>query len=304
MNFSEKFFFYFRMAFVIMYCNTLTHVSAANDSRITVIILEDDGEGIIHSETTTKILNAKILKMGFKPVIDANHAIKLYDAQLLENVYKGYPEEFIRSLDSVTDYLVIGRLAQSENNLDFYDYYDGRTIESPLKSVKVNLRVDVIIYDTGEIIGTFLTHGVGFGSNNSQASEEAIEIAANEAAIKLEEAFKDFGKQTSSQYLFTIIADDYEKLDQILKDIRSVDSVNFVQIREQRGKIMTLSVESYQPPAMIVQLLKERTGLNFYVERLSANSCTLRFSDKEASTNDEENFVDIDDSGFDVDREF
>ena len=298
----KKSLFMLMLASVIVY-GTL-QVSAANDSRITVIILEDDGEGIIHSETTTKILNAKLLEMGFKPVIDANHAIKLYDAQLLESVYKGYPEEFIRSLDSVTDYLVIGRCTQSENNLDFYDYYSGRTIESPLKSVRVNLRVDVIIYDTGEIISSFFTRGVGFGSNNSQASEEAVEIAANEAAIKLEETFKNFGKQTSSQYLFTIIADDYEKLDQILEDIRSVDSVNFVQIREQRGKIMTLSVESYQPPAMIVQLLKERTGLNFYVERLSANSCTLRFSDKEASTNDEENFVDIDDSGFDVDREF
>ena len=287
-----------------MYCNNLTHISAANDSRITVIILEDDGKGIIHSETTTKILNAKLLEMGFKPVIDANHAIKLYDAQLLENVYKGYPEEFIRSLDNVTDYLVIGRCTQSENNIDFYDYYSGRKIDSPLKSVRVNLRVDVIIYDTGEILSSFLTRGVGFGSNHSQANDKAVEIAANEAAIKMEEALENFSTRTTSQLLFTVVADDYEKLDQILEDIRSVDSVNFVQIREQSGKIMTLSVEAYQPPAMIVQLLKKRTGLNFYVERLSANSCTLRFSDKEASTDDEENFVDTDDTGFDVDSEF
>lgn len=303
MNFSEKFFFYFMMAFVIMYCNTLTHVSAANDSRITVIILEDDGEGIIHSETTTKILNAKLLEIGFKPVIDANHAIKLYDAQLLENVYEGYPEEFIRSLDNATDYLVIGRLAQSENNLDFYDYYDGRTIESPLKSVKVNLRVDVIIYDTGEIIGSFLTHGVGFGSNNSQASDKAIEIAANEAAIKLEDVLKNLSNQSTLPLLLTIVADDYEKLDQIVEDLRAIHSVNFVQIREQRQKVMLLSVESYQPPSMVVQLLKERTNLNFYVERLSAHSCTLRFSDTE-DDDDEKNFVDTDDSGFDIDREF
>lgn len=303
MNFSEKFLFCLMLAFVIMYCNILTQVSAANDSRITVIILEDDGEGIIHSETTTKILNAKLLKMGFKPVIDANHAIKLYDAQLLENVYEGYPKEFLRSLDNVTDYLVIGRLAQSENNLDFYDYYYDRTIESPLKSVKANLRVDVIVYDTGEIIGTFLTHGVGFANNNSQASDKAVEIAANEAAIKLEDVLKNLRNQSTLQLLFTIVADDYEKLYQIVEDLRAIHSVNFVQIREQRKKNLLLSVESYQPPSMIVHLLKERTHLNFYVERLSANSCTLRFSDTEED-DDEKNFVDTDDSGFDVDSEF
>ena len=299
----KKFLFWAVMIFAI--CgNASAQISTALDARVVVIILEDDGEEIIHNEMTTGILNAKLLEMGFKPVIDANHAIKLNDAQLLENVYKGYPEEFIRSLDTVTDYLVVGRFTQSENNLDFYDYYEGKMVESPVKSVRVSLKVNVIVYDTGEIISAFSTKGVGFGSSNSQASDNAIEIAANQAAGKLADAFKNFGKQTTLQLFFTVSADDYEKLDTIIEDLQSIDSVNFVKIREQRGKTMILSVEAYQPPSMIVKLLKNRTSLNFYVEKLSGNSCKLRISDEEDSQNEKisDDVDDADDSELDDER--
>ena len=310
MKIPKKFLFFTAIMFIFMLNSVSAQrlinnsVTAMSDSRVTVIVLEDDGEEIIHSEMSTSILNAKLLEMGFKPVLDANHVIKLNDAQLLENVYKGYPEEFIHNLDSVTDYLVIGRCMKSENNLDFYDYYEGKEVESPLKSVRVNLKVDVIIYDTGEIISSFSTRGIGFGGNLSRASDNAIEIAANEAADKLEDALKNFSERTTLQLLFTVYADDYEKLDQIMEDLRSIDSVNFVKIREQRGKTLTLSVEAYQPPSILVQLLKERTNLNFYVERLSGNSCTLRFSDREETIDDEKVFDDADDYELDDDRRY
>ena len=306
MKFSKKLLFLTAIIFIFMFGNvsaqnlTLNIVNEFKDSRIVVIILEDDGEEIIHNEMATSILNEKLLETGFKPVMDANHAIKLNDAKLLDNVYKGYPEEFIRSLDSVADYLVIGRFTQQENNLDFYDYYAGKIVESPLKSVRVNLKVNVIIYDTGEIISTFVTKGVGIGNNNPQA--KAIEIAANKAADKLTDAFKNLGTRKKTQYLFTITADDYEKLDQIVEDLRAVDSVNSVKIREQREKTIVLSVEANQPPSMIVKLLKERTSLKFYVERLSRNSCKLIFSEEEEDVNDDEKvFDDTDDSVIDDD---
>ncbi len=307
MNLSKNFLFLTAIIFIFMINSVFAQgliknsVTAMSDSRVTVIVLEDDGEEIIHNEISTSILNEKLLEMGFKPVLDANHVIKLNDAQLLESVYKGYPEEFIHNLDSVTDYLVIGRCMSSENNLDFYDYYAGRMVESPLKSVRVNLKVDVIIYDTGEIISSFSTRGVGFGNNLSRAGDNAIEIAANDAADKLEDALRNFSERTTLQLLFTVHADDYGKLDQIMEDLRSIDSVNFVKIREQRGKTLTLSIEAYQPPSMIVQLLKDRTNLNFYVERLSGNSCTLRFSDREGN-DDEKVFDDADDYELDDKR--
>lgn len=309
MNFSKNFLFLTAIIFISMINSVLAQgliknsVTAMSDSRVTVIVLEEDGGEIIHNEISTSILNAKLLEMGFKPVLDANHIIKLRDAQLLENVYKGYPEEFIHNLDSVTDYLVIGRCMKSENDLDFYDYYEDRKIESPLKSVRVNLKVDVIIYDTGEIISSFATLGIGFGGNLSRANDNAIEIAANQAADKLEDALKNFSERSTLQILFTVHSDDYEKLNQIVEDLRSIDSINFVQIREQRGKTMILSVEAYQPPSIIVQLLKERTNLHFYIERLSGNSCTLRFSDRE-DNDDEKVFDDADDYELDDDKRY
>ena len=307
MKYSQNLFFFTLIVVAFMSVNVCAQKSVRSlnnglaDLRITVIILEDNKGEIIHNERTTGILNAKLLEMGFKPVIDANHAIKLHDAQLLENVYNGYPDEFIRTLDTVTDYLVIGRCTETDNDLSFTDYETGRPINSPLESMRVNLKIDVIVYDTGEIIGTFSTQGIGFGNNTARASDKAIETAANKAADKLEAVFKKFAERTTSQFLFKISADSYEKLDQALEDLRSISSVNFVQVREQRGKEMTLSVEAYQSPSMIVQLLKQRTSLKFYVERLSGNSCSLRFSEEEHDENVEQNFDDDDEKNFDDD---
>ena len=107
----KKFFIGVLFTFVFFYESVLAYadnfVYDLNEPRIVVIVLENEGDEITHNELITNILNEKLLEMGFKPVIDVNHAIKLHDAQLLKNIYEGYPEEFISSLDSVTDYVVL-----------------------------------------------------------------------------------------------------------------------------------------------------------------------------------------------------
>lgn len=302
MNFSKNFLFFAMIIYMGIFQNVYARqtdnnfVNELNDPRVTVIILQNDDGEIIHNETLRIILNKKLLKMGFKPVMDANHAIKLNDAQLLENVYNGYPEELIQNLDTVTDYLVIGRYNQSENNLDFYDYYSGETVESPLKSVRVSLKVDVIVYDTGEIIDSFETEGIGFANNNTLANKKATDIAGNQAAEKLEESFKNLSQQTMFQFLFKIYADDEEMLEKIIDDLRSVDTVSFVKIREQRNQMGILTVEAYQAPNYIVSRLKEITNLKVYVNKMSSNSCELRVTDGEERevSRDEKVFDDAD----------
>ena len=276
----KKILFLLVLTSTLTYFHTLTYVSAANDSRVTVIILEEYGQEIIHNEAIRGVLNDKLLKMGFKPVIDANHVISLNDAQLLNNVYKDYPDEFIRGIDNVTDYLVIGRCAKGENNISIMDYETGKMIESPLKSVKVNLKIDVIVYDTGEILSTFLTNGIGFANNLSLANDKAVKVAANEAAIKLEETFTKISEQNTFQIFFKIFADNEEVLEKILEELNSLDVVNFMRVYERRGSTAVLLIDSYYPTNEIVNKLKEFTNLKVYIEKMTANSCELKISNE------------------------
>lgn len=197
MDFSKNFVFLTMILCIFTFSNVCAQeidtsiVNKLNDPRVVVIVLQDYNGEIIHNEKIRVILNRKLLAMGFQPVIDVNHAISLNNAELLEHVYKGYPKEYLSQIDSVTDYLVIGRCSQGENAIFILDYYTGALIESPLKSVKTNLSVNVIVYDTGEIINSFSTEGIGFANNLSKASDQAVNSAGIQAAEKLEETFKN-----------------------------------------------------------------------------------------------------------------
>ncbi|MBQ7705970.1 MAG: hypothetical protein IJT73_11210 [Selenomonadaceae bacterium] len=264
--------------------------------RVTVIVLEDDGGRIIRNELATTFLNAKLLEMGFKHVVDASHVINLNNAQLLNYIYRSTDEEFERSIDNVVDYLVLVKSNTDTNTISFLDYDSGRMMKSPLKSAKANFRVNVIVYDTGEIIGAFNSKGVGFANNNSQAGDKAIEMASNDAAEKLADILKKSEMQTAFQLSFKIFADDEKNLEQILEDLNKVSGIQSVHIYEQSERSAVLSIDSYQTPREIVKQLKDITFLKVHVDRLSGSSCELIINDEEELA-DEKNFDDANNFG-------
>ena len=270
------------------------------DSRVTVIVLEDNGGRIIHNELATNILNAKLLDMGFKHVVDAGHVINFNNAKLLDYIYRADDEEFERFTDNVIDYLVLVKSSNVENDISIFDYDSGMMIESPLKSVKNILKVNVIVYDTGEIIGAFNSEGIGFANNLPRAGDKAVEIASKDAAEKLAAIFKNFGSQKFYQLSLKIFATDEKILEQILDDLNSISAIKSMHIYERYGRSAVLSIDSYQPIGEIVKQLKNISALNIFIDRMSGSSCELIISSEEESTN-EKNFDDVtnsDDTAF------
>ena len=257
--------------------NEITMIMQLNDPRIAVIVLENNEGQITHIESAESALNQKLLELGFSHVIDAKQVIKLQSPELLQNIFSG-AENFSGNVDHATDFLVVGKISKDTRNISIPKYGESGMAETSLLNVKTNLKVDVLKYDTGEIVGTFTTSGIGIENNSSRASDNALDVIAKKSAEKLAESFKKFSAKTSQGLAFTISADDEIKLEQILNEIKSLGVVDNVQIREQKNTLAIISVESSQKPGAIVTMLKSQSKLGIFIEDMSNSACKLKIS--------------------------
>ena len=255
----------------------LTMLMRLNDPRITVIVFEADNP-MARNESAEGILINKLLSMNFSHVLNANQVIKLNDAALLNNIASGEGGLFSGKKDNATDYLVIGKCRRISNPVTVPNFQTAEMIGTALFNVRANYQIEVIKYDTGEYVGSFSAEGKGIGNSDEYAKKIADGAAMNVAAEKLGETFRQFSAKTSNGLTFTITAASEVKLNQIMSTLRSLGVVDNVQIREQVGNRVVLSVETTGRPHEIVAMLKSHTRLGILVEKMTANGCTLRIS--------------------------
>lgn len=255
----------------------ITMLMRLNDPRITVIVF-DAGNYSSRNSSAEGILVDKLLSMNFSHVLDANQVIKQNDAALLNNIASGKSGLFKGKKDNATDYLIVGRCSRISNPVTVPDFKTKEMTPSALVTVRSNFKIDVIKYDTGEYIGTFSAEGKGLGPVEQQAQKIADNAALNSAAEKLGDTFKKFSAKSSNGLTFTITARNAGSLDQILNSLRSISLIDNIQIREQSGNKIILSVETASRPHEVVAMLKSRTRLGVIVEKMTANSCTLRIA--------------------------
>lgn len=254
----------------------VTMLMRLNDPRIAVIIFEDE---LSRNESAESILIDKLLNMNFSHVLHPSQVIKQNDAELLNNIVSGEKGLFQGKKDNATDYLVVGKCTRISNPVQVPEYVaSGGMIDSSLKCIRSSFKVDVIKYDTGEYIGTFLAEGKGIGNTDETARKSADNTALNIAAQKLGDTFKKFSAKSSNGLTFTITADSESKLEQILGELRSIGTIDNIQIREQEGSKVVLSIETANRPHEVVALLKSRTKLGVFVENMSASGCKLRIT--------------------------
>lgn len=140
------------------------------------------------------------------------------------------------------------------------------------------MKVEVIKYDTGEIVGTFITDGNSVGITEAHAKDESLRNSSIVAAEKLAETLKKFSSKTSQGLTFTIQATNDLKLQQVINDLRSMGIIDSVYIREQKKIFAVLSVESEQKPNIIVTALKGRTKLKIIIGDVTNSACKLKVS--------------------------
>ena len=255
----------------------LTMILQLNDPRIAVIVFDSskigDGARDIFAEG---YLSEKLLSMGFSHVVDTDSVIKINDAALLDNIASGRGGFFSGSKDNAVDYLVLGRYNKISNAVSIPKFGSGRSQKTDLKNITTTLKITVLKYDTGDIVGTFTVEANDVNISEDIAVQNAVAQVSNQAAEKLSDTFKKFSSQPTQGLTFTIAANNEKNLNQCIEELRELGMVNNVYIREMRGNEAVLTVDSAQKPHAIFSALKVRTKLKISIANMSANSCKLR----------------------------
>lgn len=255
----------------------ITMLMQLNDPRIAVFVFDMKAGSSTRYEIAEEILNEKLLSMNFSHILNSSVVIKQNDATLLNNLAKNAQGLFKGKKDNAADYLVIGKynLMQDKVLIPSNDINKPMS-ESNFTNARSTLKIEIVKYDTGEIVGTFIADGNAVGITEERAKDESLRNAATVAAEKLSETFKNFSSRISQGITFTITATNNAKLQQIINELRSLGMVDSVYIREQKETYAVLSVESSQKPNAIVATLKGRNKFKIFVEDVTNSTCKLK----------------------------
>lgn len=257
----------------------LTMLMQLNDPRIAVVVFKKENNFSAHDEIAETFLNEKLLSMNFSHILSGSTISRLGNNTFLQNLISNPNSNFSGSNDNVADYLVIGNYSCMSNRVLVPNNNTKLPMEETnFTNAKSTLKVEIVKYDTGEIVGTFIADGNAMGITAENAKADSLRNAAANAAEKLEETFKKFSSKTSQGITFTITATNDLKLQQAINELRALGMVDSVYIREQKKISAVLSVESAQKPNTLVTALKARTKFRITVEEVTNSACKLRVS--------------------------
>ena len=255
--------------------NNLTMLLSLNDPRIAVVILQ---QGSTEHETEAETaINSKLLEMGFSHVVDANHLLKIKDANLLRAIYNGQTS-LQGNADNLVDHLVIGESKVRAVRETVPNFYNGKSLDTPLVSGNATISIKVLKYDTGDLIANFTAKGLGRGNSGDNAVEQAVDNAATQAATEIEKTFKKFAAKTTQGIQVNLSVEDYSTAEALAAELRMLGGVDAVHIRSHEGNRAVLEIDSTQKPHIIVQMLRQRTKLNIFVEKISDSSIDMAVS--------------------------
>lgn len=259
--------------------DSLTMIMRLNDPRIVVVVLEGNEEGQVqHNVLAESTLNSRLVADGFSHVLDAAQVTDLQNTPLLKNLYDGKRGELMGAADHAADFLVVGNCTKDAGKVSIPNYKEAGMLETSIVNVKVNLKIDVISYNTGKIAGSFVVEGIGLENNVARAGDKAVMIAAQHAADKLTEILKVHGAKNVQGIEFIVAADHEDKLQQVIKELRSLSMVDSVYIREQSANQVVLTVDSSYKPHEIVRQLRKAADCGIAVESILSDRCQLRIT--------------------------
>ncbi|MBR1398254.1 MAG: hypothetical protein IJ563_12090 [Selenomonadaceae bacterium] len=254
--------------------NNLTMLYMLNDPRIAVIILKNstsqDEQSDPHATTVEAAMNAKLISMGFSHVVDANQIIRLKNPQMLNDIYNGNQSPTdAANADNSVEYLVLGKIRADVKNVQVPGYGSSEMTQTSLLEAKANLEMRIIKYSTGDLVGNFVVTGQGMDSSSSRAEDKALQSIAERAAVELDKTFRKFASKSTAGLQIIVSCSDYNKIEQLRKDLLGVSGVQNVYIREHSDNKTVLELESTQKAHIIVQLLMKHTKLGIFVESVN-----------------------------------
>ena len=256
--------------------NQITLLMRLNDPRIAVVILQ---QGTSEHETIAEIaINEKLMQMGLSHVVDAAHVIRLQNANLLRSIYNGQAELESEQYDNSVDHLVLGESKVRVEQATIPDFRTGGSISTPLTTANALINIKILNYDTGDIIGNFTTKGLGRGNNADSAIEQALNTASTEAAKQVSETFRKFAAKYTKGFQLNVSAENYSLLEKLASELRSMNDVQEVYIRNYENGRALLEVESPKQAHEVLRTLRQRTKLRIFVENVTGSSADMAVS--------------------------
>ena len=258
-------------------------VMRLNDPRIGVVILTDDSDidhefyalpG--HDTILETALNERLLTVGFKHVVDVSLLSQLQDSAVLNAVYRGdsrLPYSGSNA-DRPIDYLVIGRSHAEGYKVKLPDNHGGY-VETQMSSARTHLDLKIISFGTSTIIGTYSVDGQGVENSPALAARKSRQAAAVKAAEKLEQQFLKAAASAFSGIQFTVRANDFSLVEQLVRELKELRGVQDVYMRGTNAGKTTIDIASSQQPFTILQMLQRSTNLSIFIESSSANEINI-----------------------------
>ena len=258
-------------------------VMRLNDPRIGVVILTDDSDidhefyalpG--HDTILETALNERLLTVGFKHVVDVSLLSQLQDSAVLNAVYRGdsrLPYSGSNA-DRPIDYLVIGRSHAEGYKVKLPDNHGGY-VETQMSSARTPLDLKIISFGTSTIIGTYSVDGQGVENSPALAARKSRQAAAVKAAEKLEQQFLKAAASAFSGIQFTVRANDFSLVEQLVRELKELRGVQDVYVRGTNAGKTTIDIASSQQPFTILQMLQRSTNLSIFIESSSANEINI-----------------------------
>ena len=258
-------------------------VMRLNDPRIGVVILTDDSDidhefyalpG--HDTILETALNERLLTVGFKHVVDASLLSQLQDSAVLNAVYRGdsrLPYSGSNA-DRPIDYLVIGRSHAEGYKVKLPDNHGGY-VETQMSSARTHLDLKIISFGTSTIIGTYSVDGQGVENSPALAARKSRQAAAVKAAEKLEQQFLKAAASAFSGIQFTVRANDFSLVEQLVRELKELRGVQDVYVRGTNAGKTTIDIASSQQPFTILQMLQRSTNLSIFIESSSTNEINI-----------------------------
>ena len=258
-------------------------VMRLNDPRIGVVILTDDPDidhefyalpG--HDTILETALNERLLTVGFKHVVDVSLLSQLQDSAVLNAVYRGdsrLPYSGSNT-DRPIDYLVIGRSHAEGYKVKLPDNHGGY-VETQMSSARTHLDLKIISFGTSTIIGTYSVDGQGVENSPALAARKSRQAAAVKAAEKLEQQFLKAAASAFSGIQFTVRANDFSLVEQLVRELKELRGVQDVYVRGTNAGKTTIDIASSQQPFTILQMLQRSTNLSIFIESSSANEINI-----------------------------
>ena len=251
----------------------LQTIMSLNDPRIAVIVLREGTNR--HEERVESAIMDSLIDMGFGHVVDADITAGLNDAQMLRSLYEGRGAGNAVGSSFGADFVVMGKTNAESNQVMIPDFKGGYKATA-LNSGRAEMTAKIIRLDNGDVLSTFTVDVKGMETNQSYAEREAMKNIAAQAAAKVEEKFRRLGAKTGGSVQITaVVRGGDDKLQRLVEDLKSIPGVGNVFLREQQNGRAIISVDTVQTANTIVQMLKSRSKLGIFADRISGASATL-----------------------------